>query len=136
MTITGSPSSRQALLSSSRTQWGASRLACSAITIHCYASGLLAAEVAISPSPIAQRVVGVVGLDVPFLGLHPHVIISGIASLLPTKAATPSPAEEDLNKNKVQIVSQEAAFQPSGSSGELPSFHKVEERWSRQNQTV
>lgn len=52
--------------------------------------GLLAAEAATDPSnaPIEEtgkprRIVGVVAFDTPYLGMHPHVIISGIASLLP-----------------------------------------------------
>ncbi|KXN84419.1 hypothetical protein AN958_12629 [Leucoagaricus sp. SymC.cos] len=52
--------------------------------------GLLAAEAATDPSNSPdeatgkpRRIVGVVAFDTPFLGMHPHVIISGIASLLP-----------------------------------------------------
>lgn len=52
--------------------------------------GLLAAEAATDPSNIPDattgkpcRIVGVIAFDTPFLGMHPHVIISGIASLFP-----------------------------------------------------
>ena len=34
-------------------------------------------------SDTSHRVIGAVNFDVPFLGLHPHVVLSGIASLLP-----------------------------------------------------
>ena len=34
-------------------------------------------------SDTSHRVIGVVNFDVPFLGLYPHVVLSGIASLLP-----------------------------------------------------
>jgi len=52
--------------------------------------GLLAAEAALDPSNASdpktgkpRRIVGVVAFDTPFLGMHPHVVISGIASLFP-----------------------------------------------------
>ena len=46
--------------------------------------GLLAAEAATSPiHVVSRRVVGLLAFDVPFLGMHPHVVVSGIASLLP-----------------------------------------------------
>ena len=53
--------------------------------------GLLAADAATHPSnnpdqyPGAKpkRIVGVVAFDTPYLGMHPHVVVSGIASLLP-----------------------------------------------------
>ncbi|CAE7118253.1 unnamed protein product [Rhizoctonia solani] len=41
--------------------------------------GLLAAEVALASPP--GRVIGLVSFDVPYLGVHPRVILSGIASL-------------------------------------------------------
>ena len=33
----------------------------------------------------SRRVIGLLACDVPFLGMHPHVVISGLASLIPTK---------------------------------------------------
>ncbi|KAH9477613.1 hypothetical protein JR316_0009837 [Psilocybe cubensis] len=53
--------------------------------------GLLAAEAATDvsnnphryPGNRPKRIVGVVAFDTPFLGMHPHVVVSGIASLLP-----------------------------------------------------
>ena len=53
--------------------------------------GLLAAEAATDVSnnpggyPGARpcRIVGVVAFDTPYLGMHPHVVVSGIASLVP-----------------------------------------------------
>lgn len=62
--------------------------------------GLLAAEAATDPSnnpdkypgAIPKRIIGIIAFDTPYLGMHPHVVISGIASLLPK-------GEEDSNKN-------------------------------------
>ncbi|CUA74037.1 hypothetical protein RSOLAG22IIIB_05386 [Rhizoctonia solani] len=45
--------------------------------------GLLTAEVAFAAPP--GRVIGLISFDVPFLGVHPHVILSGIASLFKKK---------------------------------------------------
>ena len=53
--------------------------------------GLLAADAATDPynnpdqypGAKPKRIVGVVAFDTPYLGMHPHVVISGIASLLP-----------------------------------------------------
>ncbi|KAH8888671.1 hypothetical protein GQ53DRAFT_748580 [Thozetella sp. PMI_491] len=49
--------------------------------------GLLAAEVVLVPSqipyghPFRHRILGTVSLDAPLLGLHPGIVVSGIASL-------------------------------------------------------
>ena len=53
--------------------------------------GLLAAEAATDvlnnpdrhPGAKPKRIIGVIAFDTPYLGMHPHVVISGIASLLP-----------------------------------------------------
>lgn len=58
--------------------------------------GLLAADVATNVSITSKRVIGLVFFDVPFLGMHPHVVISGIASLLP-KEDEKLKTEEELN---------------------------------------
>lgn len=46
--------------------------------------GLLTAEVAFAAPP--GRVIGLVSFDVPYLGVHPRVIFSGLASLFKKKA--------------------------------------------------
>ncbi|KAL2003599.1 hypothetical protein VTN02DRAFT_3145 [Thermoascus thermophilus] len=61
--------------------------------------GILAADVALLPSEsgsseiFKHRILGVVNFDVPFLGLHPGVISTGLGSLFRPKAKPPSPAE-------------------------------------------
>ncbi|KAK3308698.1 uncharacterized protein B0T15DRAFT_392783 [Chaetomium strumarium] len=62
--------------------------------------GLLAAEVVLSPnrdpyhasSPFRHRILGTISLDAPLLGLHPGIVVSGIASLF---RPTPGPALTD-----------------------------------------
>lgn len=60
--------------------------------------GLLAADAAISTRPESKRIAGIVFFDVPFLGMHPHVVISGIASLFPKCDGEKTPkTEKELN---------------------------------------
>jgi len=77
--------------------------------------GLLAAEAAtdisnnpnLFPGASPRRVVGVIAFDTPFLGMHPHVVVSGLASLLPKKdeAKMEAKLEHDLNEHpNVHIV--------------------------------
>jgi hypothetical protein len=58
--------------------------------------GILAAEVALLPphspatgQPFGHRILGTIGFDTPYLGMHPGVIVSGISSLF--RPATKSP---------------------------------------------
>jgi hypothetical protein len=73
--------------------------------------GLLAAEAATDPSnaPGAypatrpRRIVGMIAFDCPYLGMHPHVVISGIASLFPKNGEGKS--ESEMNHHpQVNIV--------------------------------
>jgi hypothetical protein len=66
--------------------------------------GILAAEVALLPShrpkspDIRQhRILGVIGLDTPFLGLHPGVISTGIASLFRSAPEMPEANTPEQN---------------------------------------
>jgi hypothetical protein len=72
--------------------------------------GLLAAEAATDPSnapgdypeTLPRRIVGMVAFDCPYLGMHPRVVISGIASLFPKDGGTVK-SERELNP-EVNIV--------------------------------
>lgn len=77
--------------------------------------GLLAAEAATHPSnnpgehPGAKprRIMGMIAFDCPYLGMHPHVIISGISSLLPGDKDDEKASEVEMNNmDKVNMVDE------------------------------
>jgi alpha-beta hydrolase superfamily lysophospholipase len=62
--------------------------------------GLLAADAAVmEKSSEANRIIGLVAFDVPYLGMHPHVVISGIASLF-AKEEDDAKARKDEGKDE------------------------------------
>ncbi|KAF8888854.1 hypothetical protein BD779DRAFT_434842 [Infundibulicybe gibba] len=74
--------------------------------------GLLAADAATHisnnpdhyPGAKPRRIIGMIAFDTPYLGMHPHVVITGIASLLP-KGENGGKSETDMNdESKVHIV--------------------------------
>ncbi|KAJ6552244.1 hypothetical protein DFH09DRAFT_1167448 [Mycena vulgaris] len=72
--------------------------------------GLLAADAATdssnSGSLRSRRILGVVAFDVPYLGMHPHVVVSGIASLFPDDDGDKT-TEGDMNQHSdVHIVDE------------------------------
>jgi hypothetical protein len=68
--------------------------------------GLLAADAATGISHKAHRIIGVIAFDTPYLGMHPHVVISGIASLFPkvNEDKKKEPTERRMNEGHVQMV--------------------------------
>lgn len=65
--------------------------------------GLLGAEALVSVKP--SRIIGMVAFDVPFLGMHPHVVINGIASLFPKDDRL---TESQMNPDpQVKVVDKE-----------------------------
>lgn len=86
--------------------------------------GLLIAEAALDPSPVARRIIGLLAFDTPYMGMHPHVVISGIASLLPKKEVPGPPSvtaqglqtESEVNTEDVNIVNAHDAFPLGGRS--------------------
>jgi len=95
--------------------------------------GLLSAEVILLPgdhgNALKHRILGSINLDVPFLGMHPGVIRSGLASifqpgpdLAPDPTSPPSAAESAPNKKATQDSSRPSlAHTSSTSSLDLPS---------------
>ena len=77
--------------------------------------GLLAAEAAIGSHPQSKRVIGLVAFDVPFLGMHPHVIISGIASLLPDGEEGKHKTEKEMNDDQLVKIEQDDTLSISSS---------------------
>ncbi|KAG7095656.1 hypothetical protein E1B28_006377 [Marasmius oreades] len=63
--------------------------------------GLLVAEAATDPSILnkkPRRVVGMIAFDCPYLGMHPRVVVTGIASLLP-KGEEHGKTEKEMNNH-------------------------------------
>ncbi|KAJ7118407.1 hypothetical protein C8R43DRAFT_1036210 [Mycena crocata] len=73
--------------------------------------GLLAADAATDPSNFgparSRRILGVVAFDVPYLGMHPHVVVSGIASLFPDDDDDKATEGEMNQHSDVQIVDKQ-----------------------------
>ena len=70
--------------------------------------GLLAADAATDPANNPdkhrpKRIIGVIAFDTPYLGMHPHVVISGIASLLPKSDAEDAQQKEKAMNQHPQI---------------------------------
>ncbi|KAH6910671.1 hypothetical protein BKA70DRAFT_90759 [Coprinopsis sp. MPI-PUGE-AT-0042] len=100
--------------------------------------GLLAAEAAMDPSNAPReaggkpnRIVGIIAFDVPFLGMHPHVVISGLASLLPKGES--SSKDEEKKKTPPQSPAPQTrppepardAHQTEKEMGEQPGMSRV-----------
>ncbi|KAJ4392923.1 hypothetical protein N0V85_006766 [Neurospora sp. IMI 360204] len=87
--------------------------------------GLLAAEVALLPrqpqdlpayddSPFRHRILGTLSLDAPLLGLHPGIVVSGIASLF-RKAPSPPGATNAAQESQTLIAQQSPGLSPDAS---------------------
>ncbi|KAF8513260.1 hypothetical protein BU17DRAFT_77225 [Hysterangium stoloniferum] len=75
--------------------------------------GLLAADAAMTAKP--GKIIAILACDVPYLGMHPHVVVSGLASLIPKKGdpgATLKTEKEMNDKHSVRVMEQ-------GENGEL-----------------
>ncbi|KAG8414653.1 hypothetical protein J3459_014199 [Metarhizium acridum] len=90
--------------------------------------GLLAGELVLMPNtnpyktqPFKHRILGTVAMDSPFLGLHPSIVVSGIAGLF-----QPSPNQGDLHEQQQQPGQEELSTspgpEPSSSTEGLPSI--------------
>ncbi|KAK1780398.1 hypothetical protein QBC45DRAFT_372475 [Copromyces sp. CBS 386.78] len=86
--------------------------------------GLLAAEVALLPrqpqdlvygdSPFRHRILGTLSLDAPLLGLHPGIVVSGIASLF-RKAPAPPGATNAGQESQTLVAQQSPGLSPDAS---------------------
>lgn len=83
--------------------------------------GLVCAEVALMPSPtsdraLKHRIVGTVNFDVPFLGMHPGVVKSGLASIFS------SPPEEPADRweNTQLAADADGEVNDNGPQGKPP----------------
>ncbi|KAK1247816.1 hypothetical protein MKX07_000704 [Trichoderma sp. CBMAI-0711] len=96
--------------------------------------GLLAAEMVLMPNrstpgqnPFKHRILGTLSLDSPFLGLHPGIVSSGIASLFqaapasPSEGTTPSSAP-DAQSAEVQSVSSATSIDSPLRGPRDPNF--------------
>ncbi|KAF9078460.1 hypothetical protein BDP27DRAFT_1396774 [Rhodocollybia butyracea] len=72
--------------------------------------GLLAAQAATDLSNNndgSKRIVGMIAFDCPYLGMHPHVVITGLASLMPKKNDSNVKTETELNPHpNIRIIDQ------------------------------
>ena len=87
--------------------------------------GLLAADAATDPSNIARRIIGMIAFDTPYLGMHPHVVISGIASLFPKdddEEKKKKPSEKDMNEEHVHMVDDAVTDDWAGFKKGMPSM--------------
>ncbi|KAK4229801.1 hypothetical protein QBC38DRAFT_452837 [Podospora fimiseda] len=87
--------------------------------------GLLAADVVLMPShdyspnasPFRHRILGIICLDAPLLGLHPGIVLSGIASLF--RPAPAPPSREVKAEDHASFDSR-----PSGTLSPDPSIYE------------
>lgn len=93
--------------------------------------GILAAEVAIQPprtpatgQPFAHRILGTISLDTPFLGIHPGLIGSGIASLFrPADSAGPKPVQADTSGASTPTLETQDSVLGTGQRSPAPSSY-------------
>lgn len=85
--------------------------------------GILAAEVALLKSHLPHsnemrqhRILGVMAFDTPFLGMHPSVVRTGIASLFRTAPAPPQAAPPEARESDLSHVSTASSYNSSSSN--------------------
>ncbi|KAI4191771.1 MAG: hypothetical protein LQ346_004623, partial [Caloplaca aetnensis] len=92
--------------------------------------GLLAADVALlTPTarsghgrPSRHRILGVVGLDAPFLGMHPSVVVSGLGSLFKGKPERSDPATSESRQQDSTTSNASLSAQDLSDMSTLPSL--------------
>jgi hypothetical protein len=84
--------------------------------------GSLACEAIILLSKVTfqHNIIGIIGLDVPFLGVHPHVVTSGVTGLVkPGGLKPPPPEKERLNRPTAQSSTSTLSL-PNTETATLP----------------
>ncbi|KAK4507618.1 hypothetical protein PRZ48_001353 [Zasmidium cellare] len=90
--------------------------------------GLLSAEVVLMPSlrpasrPLNHRIIGTINFDVPFLGMHPGVVKSGLASIFKSSEETPGDRWEDQAQDPKENEGPSQSPRPSTPSPRLDTF--------------
>jgi hypothetical protein len=87
--------------------------------------GILAAEVALLPprspasgQPFRHRILGTIGFDTPYLGMHPGVIVSGIGSLF-RPAPKPPAFNQSIQTGSTTSIQGEPASLNSASQASI-----------------
>lgn len=81
--------------------------------------GLISAEVAIMPPappasrPLKHKLLGTINFDVPFLGMHPGVVKSGLASIFAAPPEAPGDKWEGTDLRPVDGAASPGASQPT-----------------------
>ncbi|PPJ53680.1 hypothetical protein CBER1_00811 [Cercospora berteroae] len=92
--------------------------------------GLLSAEVVLATgtppqgSPLRNRILGTINFDVPFLGMHPGVVKSGLASIF-------SPADEPQDQQLSDTMPETSS---QGATAPAPGPSRVDTLWSPDQQ--
>ncbi|KAK4548621.1 hypothetical protein LTR36_009531 [Oleoguttula mirabilis] len=94
--------------------------------------GLLAAEVAIMPPappasrPLKHRILGTINFDVPYLGMHPGIIRSGLASIFNPADKT----QEDIYSQQPSPVGSNDGASSSNVSFPTPPHRRSDGLWT------
>ncbi|EME50149.1 hypothetical protein DOTSEDRAFT_68869 [Dothistroma septosporum NZE10] len=95
--------------------------------------GLLSAEVALmpatrpTPGPLQHRIVGTINFDVPFLGMHPGVVKSGLASVF-TSDGKDEPKDDEQSRH----LAGNPQCSQNDPSGSAPS--RTDTLWAKPDQ--
>ncbi|KAF2173351.1 hypothetical protein M409DRAFT_17290 [Zasmidium cellare ATCC 36951] len=90
--------------------------------------GLLSAEVVLMPSsrpssqPLNHRIVGTINFDVPFLGMHPGVVKSGLASIFKGSEEPPGDRWEDQLQDPKENEGPSQPQRPTTPASRLDTF--------------
>lgn len=90
--------------------------------------GLLSAEVVLMPAlrpasrPLNHRIIGTINFDVPFLGMHPGVVKSGLSSIFKPSEGNPGDKCEEQPQESSENAGPSQNQRPSTPSSRLDTF--------------